>query len=448
MFKVSKAGVILALSICLSGCSFKVVDNEVKKDKELFGRWIEPNPVRNTKPQEIFNDVPLHSIKGLIGPDYLLFFKKRYQENKDNFVSILPILSKVFPCSFDAQYGLASVGSSTQFASHIGHVTQLLENDMPGFISHLRDLKLNSPWQEEHDTTTPSNEIINQYNRFLELFFLHEEAESPQELEYMRAVANRMFEYAFGQDTWPQFHKIILTKIDHPIARMLYSAMWYYLAGSGWKQWHRQCLDALKREHDKGKRIVYIAGGSDMYQLIKYGIYSIDLIDPILPTQPRYYSDGWAWLVREGGIGDSIIFTFKDRTVVARRTGFKPKGFFKAKLSNGQIGDIPKSVTTWTFSDKASGKRLGTWLIHRRFSQQSDFVANVSRAVVMSFNELYFVATQSPAKSWGINPALFDDSFTMFIKQLRRPVTKAMIKNMAEASASAFNFISLGSEIN
>ncbi|MFA6527136.1 MAG: hypothetical protein WCT20_01800 [Candidatus Babeliales bacterium] len=445
MIKVGRLGGIVAMSVCLSSCSLTVVDREVKKGDELFARWIAS--------QKVFDDISPSSMKFLVDDGYAVHFKKRYQGNKDHLASNSTILSSMFNCSFDFQLDLVDIHNST-LVNTIGHVTALLERDMEGFIQYLRDIGLTSPAQQEHDKALPNDtskkykELIKQYNGLLQLFFLNGDAGSDEELVYLRAVANRMFEYAFGPGTWPQFHTILLTPSDHPIARVFYAAIWYYLAGSGWKQWHRQCLDALKRDYEKGKRIVYIAGGSDVYQLIKHGIYSIDLIDPILPTQPRYYSEGWAWLVRDGGIGDEIIFTFQDRTIVARRTSCTKHGFFSAKLSIGEWGDVPSSVTTWTLSDKKSRKRLGTWVIHRRCATQADFVADDSRSLVISFNELYFVATQNPIKSWGINPALFDDHFTMHVKQLRHSVTKEMIKNMAEADASAFSFIALGSEIN
>lgn len=433
-------GVLVVMIVGLSGCSLDRSGRETKKAEELFGKWIAT--------QKVFNDIAPAAMSKDLPETYPLLIENRYRIIKPMLAPLAGVMHKVFVCSFDPDGDINQIDFDVPLVSNLAKATRLLDHDMPGFINYLKRIGLNSPAIQSHDKATPFKEVIRQYNGFLQLFFLQKPDYIDREFDYLRAVANRMFEFGFGPATWPQFYQLLLTPGDHPIARLMYAAIWYYLAGNGWKHWHRECLDNLKLASDQGKRVVYIAGGNDIYQLIKHGIYNIDLIDPILPTQPTYYSEGWAWLVRSEGLGDQILFTFKDRTLVAERTEYKHLGFFKAKLCTGEWGDISQSLTTWTISDKLSGKELGTWVIHRRFATQADFRPDMTKELLISFNELYFVATQNPAKTWGINPTLFDDGFSVYVKQLRRPVTKAMIENMGTADASDFNFIALGTETN
>jgi len=68
--------------------------------------------------------------------------------------------------------------------------------------------------------------------------------------------------------------------------------------------------------------------------------------------------------------------------------------------------------------------------------------------MMISFNELYFVTSPNPQKTWGIDPKKFPDDFIIVAKQLRSPITKDMMVNMRNAELKPFSFIALGTEIN
>lgn len=432
---------------CLTGCNVTVSESQARKDKELFGRWIST--------QKVFEDKQPRTIEFIAKDGYQEKLRKYYQENKDFLVPHRLLLEKMFGMIFDSNNELISL-SDTMTKRNINKVATLLSHDMDGLVDYLREVGYTSNLEQtfgegSSDPVRQYKDIIKQYNAIMRMFFLIGDRDNDKEVEltYLRSVANRMFEFAFAPTTWPTFSSYLTIPRMHPIVRVFYSTIWYYLAGAGWKQWHKDCLDELKREHDKGKRIVYIAAGNDVYQLIKRGIYSFDMIDPLLPTQPRYYAEGWSWLVRENGKGDTITFDLEDRMIIATRTSFVKHGYFQTMLSTGELGDIPNTTTTWTLCDKKTSKRLGTWVIHRRCVTQDDLKPSLTKAFLISFNELYFLVTQNPKKTWGVRPDLLDDRFTIHVKQLRRPVTAAMMRNMAMADASKdFSFIALGSEIN
>jgi len=182
--------------------------------------------------------------------------------------------------------------------------------------------------------------------------------------------------------------------------------------------------------------------------LFKHGIYNIESIDPLLPSQPKFYADGWSWIIREDGIGDKIELKFEDKEITLKRVEFRTYGTFKAKLHTGLEEDVQKSMTRWGIYDKQSGKQLGNWVIHRRFATQDDFIMDKKKVLLLSFNELYFVTTITPTRSWGIDLDKFQDDFKVYVKQLRAPVTKQVALNMQAADVSAFSFIALGSQIN
>jgi hypothetical protein len=332
------------------------------------------------------------------------------------------------------------------FTDNLSALTTQAENNIPAFIHLLKT----------YGFTGVSNasmiEQINAYSALAALMFAHGNEQTHQEL--MFACANRFFEFCFAPQTAPAFQQLFLNKQDHAIVKIMYAVMWDKLAGSGWKHWHQESLNALKQEADDGKTIVYLAGGSDIYQMITHGIYSIHIIDPQLPTQPKYYADQWDWLIKNStsinaGLGDKIIFN--DLSIVMKRTYFHETGeFFSMQLSNGSHAYLAQSVTQWTVLD-LEDNILGTITFERRPLCQKDFELQANKTMLMSFNELYFIALPQNLGGWGIEPAQFPRNFQMIIKQLRKPVSKTMIgamRNTALLNASDLKFIDLGTCVN
>lgn len=196
------------------------------------------------------------------------------------------------------------------------------------------------------------------------------------------SIANYFFRYCFSEQTFDKFSDLLLEKSMHPVVRLFLSVIWVELAGTGWRFFHKNTLKLLKKEHQRGKRIIYVGGGSDIYQLIKQGIYNVTIIDPQLPSQLSFYAAGWQWLVKgedsNFGIGDEIHFTFQDRNVVMKRIGFSQGDTFRAHLSDGSQKTIKKSKTTWVVYDDHD---FGIMEFDRRFVDQSDFENHENKAL-------------------------------------------------------------------
>ena len=238
--------------------------------------------------------------------------------------------------------GKSIVGNERQLRAHFKSFYSMLKNDVEDFLDYLYKDGISSQAINRIEKKSPYNAVINKYNALMLLLFAQDNRYD--EREYLFTVANIFFEYCFSAQTFPLFKTRVLNSRYHPIVRLLYSVIWRQLAGNGWKEWHASCLHNLKKASDKGKTIVYVAGGCDIYQLIKQGIYNIHVIDPMLPTQPAYYAEHWGWLVKRSsknpGIGDCLRFTFKNKLVVMKRSSYQEQGSFTCKTDRGV--DVPR----------------------------------------------------------------------------------------------------------
>ncbi len=389
------------------------------------------------------------------------------------------------------------------------NIYSYLETDIGKFIEYIELHGFSDELINNVESSTSFLTVIGKYKNFAQLLFAHSDPFLTQ--NYLFCVANNLFEFCFNPKTAQKFEKLLQYSKNYPIVRMIYSIMWNYLAGHGWKDWNRSTLAALQKLTKNNGTVVYIAGGTDIYQLLKYGIYNITVIDPMLPSQPDYYSNVWEWLVvvskpdsrlflesgaspkgdgstssprarllngarpavpgvatkgevwepvegcecqkrfnnknESNGIGDVVKYDFGNVKLVMKRTGFDKTGVFQAELSFGKVVDIVQSRTEWTVLDDMDNV-LGKVVFERRFCNQEDFVEKDNQHLLISFNELYYIASNNLNDSWGIDISKIGDNFKMFVKQLRNPVDKNVLCNMQKADNSDFLFIKLGSNIN
>lgn len=285
--------------------------------------------------------------------------------------------------------------------------------------------------------------LIEDYNRVMRQE-LHGRTK-PRSCEQMLAIANFFFTFCFCSSTHQQFYSMIYDPAQHGFVRLLYAVMWEHFVGQGWKNWHSTCLAGLKREADNGKRIVYIAGGNDMYQLLAHGIYNIDVIDPFLPSQPKYYAGGWLWMIKKNGIGDEIIIPVGDANIILRRLSYSEGQLFPASLSTGERVLLQESSTRWGVFKQYEKNKLGTVVFKRRFACDQDFVMTHDRVLLISFNELFFVNAPRCFGGWGIHLDAVSAEQPWFIKQLHTTISINDIKRMRSVDRAPFSFILLGS---
>lgn len=373
-------------------------------------------------------------------------FKKLYQDNLTTVKPLNTFLKQLTNNIINEHGFQISWPIDETFRNNLLALQNALDQDVSSFVSLLRAYDLGA----SSLPVSNSDLAINAYTTLASILL------GTCEQSTLFTLAQRFFDFCFNPRTFPQFEHMFFNEQDQAIARFLYSVMWYHLAGSGWKNWSRQSLDQLRQHSQEGKKIVYIAGGSDIYQLIKHGIYNIHIIDPQLPSQPKYYTDDWEWIMQntsslDDGIGDQIIFNFDNKKIIMERIFFKKSNEqFKARLANGSIVTIPTSVTVWNLFDDQRDL-LGSYILERRFTQQSDFIPEDHKALLISFNELFFVCLPDFLHGWLIEPGQFADNFMIYVKQLPQPIDRQQVINMRIASilnSSDLRFISLGTCIN
>ncbi len=404
-------------------CSEKNLAPSVKQGTEVFEKWV--------KVQHVLEDRSLADMVLLLNDNYLKQFRTFYE---NNFMLLKPLTGFLQPLTAGQinQHGYQFQETMPMIMKeNLSGVYDCLENNTKDFIELLKQQTFSAPDINKMEMSVHFDATVDKYKALTRLLFKQEG--SFNEDEYLLAMANRLLEYCFQDQTFGHYQALINNQAYYPVARFLHSTLWYYLVGDGWKHWHKNTLNALKQSSDNGNRIIYPAGGADLYMLLQHGIYNITVVDPFLPSQQRYYSEGWDWLVN-GEVGDEIQFCPPYRHITLKRTAFTPGDSFYAKLSTGNVAMLKKSMTTWMVFDGRTQEVLGSIVIDRRFTDQQDFKPDTNKIIVMSYDELIYAISPDTLDGWGINPDLLEDTQHIFVKQLRQPMTKSMLQNMRVAT--------------
>lgn len=412
----------------------------VKQAREVFKKWLEW--------QRLLPECNISSLKTTIDDSFAASFKKYYESKLLLLRSYSPFLQEVTGGKIN-EYGHQLGGPLPhEFKQAIGLIYDLIQYNMTDFI----DLIKSMPFLSASTRTGNVEKQTEEYLALIGLLFPQENQQLEKGIAF--SVAHNFFRFCFSDETFPQFERMMLNKDDQEIVKFLYTVIWYHLAGNGWKNWSTESLRSLKEAAQQKKKITYIAGGSDIYQIIKEcgGACDIINIDPQLPSQPKYYTNEWEWLLSSngpnGGYGEKILF---DEGFFMQRTGCQGLGqTFQARLANGQVINIEKSETHWDIFSSA-GEQIGSYTLKRRFVEQDDFKVSSDKVFLISFNELFFIASPALLGGWGIEPGKFDPSFKIHVKQLPRTVSKSEINNMRVAALlnnTDLRYISLGTCIN
>lgn len=395
---------------CQAVNSLESTGSTAKSEDEVFSRW--------KSIQNIRYDIDINELSDGISNQQVRQVVNRIPRK------IIPQIIKLIP-ELDKQN--LTDRDINNIKNKLTSIYRALEYNVPNFISMLEKNSFSTSESLNHD----SRRSPSIYSSFMESIMINEKQDSSGSI--MSSVANRLFEYCYYPETFKDYLRLVETPEQHSILMFLNETIWYYLARSEWSSWQYDMLKKLKDEYDNGKEIVYIAGGSDIYQLINHGIYDIVNIDPIYPTQTRYYSEGWEFLAK-GNIGDIINFS---NDIQMRRHSYSEDGFIlENETIYGKQISIPNSITVWVIED-SNGNKLGTYKLKRRFVEQDDFQTSPDRVFLISFNELYFILNTT-RNNWGINPREFDRNFKIYAKQLRAPISYKVLMNMREIQESSY----------
>lgn len=433
--------VLLFMGARVSGRDFidKIFEQEFANELDLLKGWRDS--------QSIYKRVSVKKMKKYLQKRDLSSLKTKLKEE----ITKLQAYSGLFEPKLSRMLGNYTVSKNHHMKKHFSHVYSLLGGKTENFISYLKKSGFLSKKVNDLEEKISYAPVIDKYTNVFDALF--DRGNEKRKNEFLFTVSNRFFDYCFNPVTHHKFQTLFDNKASLPIVRLLYSVMWRNLAGSGWCHWHEESLKQLKKDADAGKEIVYIAGGTDIYQLLEHGIYNIRIIDPLLPTQPKYYSKSWDWFSqgygRDSGVGERIPVKLKNREIFMHRVSCKPQeDFFTVKLSNKKTELIEKCITTWHLYDKKN-KFLGKMIFDRRLTNQNDFIYSPNKSLLISFNEFYFISINDKDGGWGIDSKKFDDRLKIVVKQLEKPVDKKMACNFSKTFRDdKFSFMSLGTSIN
>ncbi|MFC1894550.1 hypothetical protein ACFLYH_01220 [Candidatus Dependentiae bacterium] len=385
--------------------------------------------------QLVLDDINLTEMKKYLSEVNITSLQNNYQANLSFFKSInnffeLPVNEEVQNIFLNS-----NLFSNKVLLQRYLQLYDLMENDFSGFISDLCNGSFSKGRVNSEESKIFVDILLSKYWGLVNPLFMQKD--SYKNSKFLTALGNRFFEFCFYDKTFLEYKNILLDKDLHPIAKFLNTVIWKTLISYGWKYWHKDCLSHIKEKTDNGAELVYIAGGCDIYHLIKNGIYNIRIIDPFLPTQVRYYSSGWGWFANLdltndliNKIGDEIEFNFEDNKILLRRIEHKRLGEMFIKFSTGQSAFFPESRTIWIVVDRDKNKKLGRIIIERREAVQEDFVEKEDQVLVMSCTEMISAIDLPEFNGWGIDAHKIDNNLPIFIKQLRKPINGKVLKNI------------------
>lgn len=402
-----------------------------KKASEVFNQWLQE--------QEIFSDRDLRQKSATLDKTHAHLFRTYYEENNALLSTLTPLFAAVTQRAINGNgYQLGDELSDT-VKNNLAQLYELLESDPTLFFDYVAATLAPLDSLEKIESVMPADQIIKKSTTMMRMLFACPVEDD--ENAYCLAVANRLVECCFGQQA-DYYQKLLTTKQLFPLARCINALLWQTLVGDGWKHWHQSCLDFLKSRADQGDTIVYVAGGSDWYQLLTHGIYSIKIIDPCLPTQVKYNVPAWEFLIKgegvDGGIGDQIRFGYYaapcGQGLTLQRSSYKKTGSFAMQTSDGKVVNVPQAVTTWDVLD-AGQKKIGHIILDRRCACTDDFAKHEHETVLISYNELMCAATPEFLGGWTIDVAQLPVDTQIAVKQLRAPISKTMFSHMRIAVA-------------
>ena len=306
------------------------------------------------------------------------------------------------------------------------------------FVRLLNQLSFNAPeLEEKYDAKEETSQYVNLAGIFCPCSNLLERD------QFNFNLANYFFEYLFFWDGRSQ-NPIFRDEKNYPILRFMYSVIYEFLIDRGWIHWSHEIIKKLKAKAQKGLPITYIAGGCDIYQLVKNGIYNITIIDPFLPSQEKlYYVKNALWFV-EGNVDDELVFDDIERSkVITMRRDFCAfyNEVFSIKTSKDRTIRIPRTTTVWGLYNHRN-KRIGAITFERRLCTQADFNNPV---VLMSLNEAVLAFSSPSFYGWGMQTCQLPSNFRLHIKQLHNTIKRRELQNYCDIDDSnhQFKFIHL-----
>ncbi len=430
-----KKGLCIAFGVVIG---FNNAYAMIKHETEVFGKWLAW--------QQIYYDRNIADVSKDLNDDFITNFKNQYKKNIPLLKPLTSLLNKITEGQISNTGFLVRTPIADGMRNQLSFIYENIENNMPAVIEYLANGGMASRDSSKIEESQHFDVIIEKYKAFSRLLFPFDD--TFKQSEYLLAFANCLFEYCFSDETFPHYQNIVMSYDQHSVVRCINALMWYYLVGDGWKHWHANTLDGIAAKAAQGNEVVYIAGGTDFYHLLRNGVTNITIIDPFLPTQARFYSEGWEFLISPGALNSEIRFGPSCNSIKMKCVDYCVDDKFHYKLSNNQILSVDKGVITWFVYDR-NNNHIGHVIINRRPVTQQDLADCQGKVFVMSYDELTCLAAPELLHGWGIDPTQFPDNIKFYVKQIRKPVGKNTLCAMrifSMLNLSDVRFINLASD--
>lgn len=393
---------------------------EIRKASVVFRKWLDT--------QEVYKDVDITAMAGNLNNSFIRTFKERYENYLPFLRERVQFLKKLTNGQIEVDAYQIKDQIDWKMKANLIDIYDSIARDMPSFINYLKN--------NDFISQINSNEIDTPEKNLMLLHLLLACSDSYHEQETLFAIANKFFEYCFGSSTVNEYKKLSNDSKLRQLSTFLKICSSQILGQQGWKDWHQNSLDLLKARSINKREVIYLGGGTDIYQLIISGIYNIRVIDPFLPSQIQYYGQDWEFLLHSnffnGGIGDEIWFGPAFKNIKMKREKYAQGEEFATTLSNEQSVQIKKSETSWQVLDN-DNKIMGTVTFERRKINQNDLIPENNKLFLISYNELpYFVAPKD-LMGWDINIAQLSQELEIIVKQLSKPISKKTLATMRAA---------------
>lgn len=408
-----------------------------KHEMEVFGKW--------HAWQQVYNDRVASEFKNEFGDRFVAALKEQYEKSLSVTKQLVPLMFNLTGGQIGSDGFQLVTPMNEDMKKTYALLYDQMENNFPAFIETLIRSNIAYSGIDEQENGAHYDLVIEKYKALDRLLFPC--SDEFKQNEFLFSLANRMFECCYSDENFVLFQNILTNRSLYPLARFLTASIWYQLVGDGWKHWHANTLNAIKEQVSQGKEVYYLAGGTDIYRLLSDGIYNITVIDPFLPTQVRFYSEGWEFLI-DSGLNDEIRFGPDSKSIKMKRIDFQEGELFFVKLQTNNIVTLRKNVITWHVFDR-NDKQVGRIIFMRRPVVQADFTELDKRCFVMSYDEMAFLGMPDMLAGWGIEPTCLPADLTIYVKQLRKPVTRNVILNLRIAgmlNLSDLKFINIASD--
>ena len=286
-------------------------------------------------------------------------------------------------------------------------------------------------YQQATHTLLPSQELTS--TEYEELFTKLTNNNEEQAF----TLANNLFDYYIREHPLEFLQMHYQSKNMH-LLKLIYTALWVCFGKKGWKHWHINSLEQLQQTK---KEVIYIGGGFDFYQPLKYGVQNLTIIDPFLPEQSRYYPENYDYLFH-GKKGKILDISALKKTLTC--TYATSDGWFSLKTNKGYHAYIEAKTTTWKTAHGAS------ITLNRRYFHQRDLEETKKTLFLISFNELFFFVAPSILGGWNINLSKLPEDIIILVKQLRTPLLKKDLITLRASlllNACDVHFLALGNDV-